>query len=87
MSNINEHTFVETNLTYCKVESSNRKSYPNTDKGVDIYNGQIIVAKPQTGSYINVLAVVRNCNTIDRDDIKSFGPYIFAYSNLKSIRV
>ena len=87
MQDIINETFYNTNLTYCKVDSSNRKSYPNTDKGVDIYNGQIIVTKPQTGSYINVLAVVRNCNTIDRDDIKSFGPYIFAYSNLKSIRV
>lgn len=87
MSDIVSTTFAGTNLTYCKVDSSNRKSYPNTDKGVDVYNDQIIVTKPQSGSYITVLAVVRNCETIDRDDIQIFSPYILNNANLKSIRV
>lgn len=87
MSDITNTTFSVTNLTYCKVDSSNRESYPNTDKGVDVYNDQIIVTKPQTGSYINVLTVVRNCKTIDRDDIQILNTWILNYVNLRSIRV
>ena len=86
MSDITNTTFSGTNLTYCKVDSSNRESYPNTDKGVDVYNDQIIVTKPQTGSYINVLAVVRNCKTIDRDDIQILNGWILNHTILRSIR-
>ena len=80
-------TFYNTNLTYCKVDSSNRKSYPNTDKGVDVYNDQLIVTKPQTGPYITVNAVVRNCSTIDRDDIQRFEYWTIPQTNIRSIRV
>lgn len=87
MSDIGVTTFNVTNLTYCKVDSSNRKSYPNTDKGVDVYNDQIIATAPQTGPYINVNAIVRNCSTIDRDDIQRLDTWIIHVVLLKSIRV
>lgn len=87
MPDIGNSTFYATNLTYCRVDSSNRKSYPNTDKGVDVYDDQIISTKPQTGSYITVNAVVRKCKTIDRDDIQSLYTWIMASTLLESIRV
>lgn len=87
MSDIRYNTFYNTNLLYCKVDSSNRKSYPNTDKGVDVYDDQIISTKPQTGSYITVNAVVKNCKTIDRDDIQRLDTWITHGTRLESIRV
>lgn len=86
MNGVDNTTFYNTNLTYCKIDSTNRKSFANTDKGEDVYEDQIVGAK---GTHITQpLAVVRNCNSINRDDITAVGSYVLTHAPiLKTVRL
>lgn len=76
MNGVDNATFNNTDLTYCRIDSADRKSFANTDKGEDVYEDQIIGAKGE--HIVRPLAVVKNCSSIDRDDITAVGSYVLS---------